>query len=255
MNSRRTLTYVGPLVLVLVALVGSRPGFGQQKIEMRNGIPVAPTGLWGKKLPTTPMIYDTAEGQRIRVAIVTKALAFPWSIVFLPNGDMLVTEREGRLRLIHNGALDPKPVAGGPVARNLGVSGEPGAVHGYMDLALHPKFAQNGYIYLSYTKPVDDKKQTTAIARMKWDGHAITETKDILVADIGTSRIAFGKDEKLYVTSVAVGGNAAQELNNLGGKVLRLNDDGSVPKETRLSGSPGRALRCIRSATAARSAS
>src|SRR5215467_4133458 len=206
--ARNTLVFAGPLVLVLVAIVGVQAGFGQQKIEMRNGIPVAPTGLWGKKLPTTPIIYDTAEGQRIRVAIVTKALAFPWSIAFLPNGDMLVTEREGRLRLIHNGAL-------------------------------HPKFAQNGYIYLSYTKPVDDKKQTTAIARMKWDGHAIAETKDILVADIGTSRIAFGKDEKLYVTSVAVGGNAAQDLNSLGGKVLRLNDDGSVPKDNPFVGKAG----------------
>jgi glucose/arabinose dehydrogenase len=230
---------VGPLALVLVATFGSRVLLSQQKVEMRGGIPVAPTGLWGKKLPTTPIVYDTAEHQRIRVAIVTKALAFPWSIAFLPNGDMLVTEREGRLRLIHSGALDPKPIAGGPIARNLGVSGEPGAVHGYMDLALHPKFAANGLVYLSYTKPVDDKKQTTAIARMRWDGHAIAETKDILVADIGTARIAFGKDEKLYVTTVAVGGNAAQELNNLGGKILRLNDDGSVPKDNPFVGKAG----------------
>jgi aldose sugar dehydrogenase len=219
------------LGIALVALVGSQVGFGQQKVEMRNGIPVAPTGLWGKKLPTTPMVYDTAEGQKIRVAVVTKAMAFPWSIVFLPNGDMLVTEREGRLRLIHNGVLDPKPIAGGPVARNLGISGEPGAIHGYMDLALHPQFATNHLVYLTYTKPVDEKKQTTAVARMKFENNAISETKDILVADIGTSRIAFGKDGKLYVTSVAVGGNSAQELNSLGGKVLRLNDDGSVPQD------------------------
>jgi glucose/arabinose dehydrogenase len=237
--ARKTVVLAAPLALVLMATIGSQTGFGQQKVQMRGGIPVAPTGLWGKKLPTTPMVYDTAEGQRIRVAIVTKALAFPWSIAFLPNGDMMVTEREGRLRLIHSGALDPKPIAGGPIARNLGVSGEPGAVHGYMDLALHPKFAENGLVYLSYTKPVDDKKQTTAIARMKFDGHAITETKDILVADIGTARIAFGKDEKLYVTTVAVGGNAAQELNNLGGKILRLNDDGSVPKDNPFVGKAG----------------
>src|SRR5215510_13055809 len=141
-------------VMVLLVVVGSQVGIGQQNVQMRNGIPVAPTGLWGKKLPTTPMIYDTAEGQHIRAAIVTKALAFPWSIAFLPSGDMLVTERQGRLRLIHNGALDPKPIAGGPVARNLGISGEPGAIHGYMDLALHPSFATNHYVYLTYTKPV-----------------------------------------------------------------------------------------------------
>jgi aldose sugar dehydrogenase len=228
-----------PLAVVLALTMGATAGLGQQKVVMRGGIPVAPTGLWGKKLPTTPMVYDTAEGQRIRVAIVTKALAFPWSIAFLPNGDMLVTEREGRLRLIHNGTLDPKPIAGGPVARNLGISGEPGAIHGYMDLALHPQFATNHLLYLTYTKPVDEKKQTTAVARMKFENNAITETKDILVADIGTSRIAFGKDGKLYVTSVAVGGNTAQELNNLGGKVLRLNDDGSVPQDNPFVGKAG----------------
>ena len=228
----------GPLALVLAVTAGSVVGLGQQKVEVMPGfgIPVAPRGLWGKKLPTTPMVFDTAEGQRIRVVVVTKALAFPWSAAFLPNGDMLVTERAGRLRLISKGVLDPKPIAGGPVARNLGVSGEPGAVHGYMDIALHPKFAENGFVYLSYTKPIDDKRQTTAIARGRWDGHALTETKDIFVGDIGTSRIAFGKDGKLYVTTVGVGANAAQELNNLGGKVLRLNDDGSVPKDNPFAG-------------------
>ena len=122
---------LGPLALVLVATVGSEVGFGQQKVEMMPGfgIPVAPRGLWGKKLPTTPMIYDTAEGQRIRVVIVTKELSFPWTVAFLPDGNMLVTERAGRLRIIRHGVLDPKPVAGVPAARNLGVSGDPGAVH------------------------------------------------------------------------------------------------------------------------------
>jgi glucose/arabinose dehydrogenase len=238
----RLVWFVSAFALLLVATVGSGVGSGQQKIQMQGGIPVAPRGLWGlkgKPLPTTPMVFDTAEGQRIRVVIVTKALAFPWSAAFLPNGDMLVTEREGRLRRISKDVLDPKPIAGGPIARNLGVSGEPGAIHGYMDIALHPKFAENGFVYLSYTKPIDDKRQTTAIARGRWDGHALTGTKDILVADIGTARIAFGKDEKLYVTTVAVGGNAAQELNSLGGKVLRLNDDGSVPKDNPFAGKAG----------------
>ncbi len=243
--------WIASLTVVLVA-AASYAGLAQRKVELMPGpagIPVAPRGLWpngtGKKLPTAPMIYDTAEGQKIRVAVVTKALVFPWSMAFLPGGDILVTEREGRLRLIHNGALDPKPIAGGPVARNLGVSGEPGAVHGYMDLALHPDFATNHYVYLTYTKPIDDKKQTTAIARMKFENNAITETKDILVADIGTSKITFGRDGKLYATSVAVGGNAAQRLDDLGGKVLRLNDDGSVPQDNPFVKSPANAKKEI----------
>ena len=244
MNTR----WIAPLALTLVVAAGSYVGFAQHKVDLMPGdlgIPVAPRGLWpngtGKKLPTTPMIYDTAEGQKIKVVVVTKALAFPWSLAFLPSGDLLVTEREGRLRLIHSGVLDPKPIAGAPMARNLGISGEPGAVHGYMDLALHPNFATNHYIYLTYTKPIDDKKQVTAIARMKFENNAVTESKDVFVGDIGTSRIAFGKDGKLYVTTVAVGGNAAQQLNDLGGKVLRLNDDGSVPQDNPFVKNPGNA--------------
>src|SRR6476646_7581309 len=247
MNTRWT----APLALTLV-VAASYAGLAQRKVELMPGdlgIPVAPRGLspngTGKKLPTTPMLYDTAEGQKNKVVVVTKALAFPWSMAFLPNGDMLVTEREGRLRLIHNGALDPKPIAGGPMARNLGVSGEPGAVHGYMDLALHPNFTTNHYVYLTYTKPVDEKKQTTAIARMKLENNAITETKDVFVGDIGTSKIAFGKDGKLYATSLAVGGNGAQRLDDLGGKVLRLNDDGSVPQDNPFVKNPANAKKEI----------
>ena len=230
------IRWAAPLALLLVATAGLQVGSGQQKVPMMPGglgIPMAPRGLWpngtGKKLPTTPMIYDTAEGQKIRVVVVTRALAFPWSLAFTPNGDILVTEREGRLRLIHNGVLDPRPIAGGPVARNLGVSGEPGAVHGYMDIALHPNFATNHLVYISYTKPIDAKTQTVAIARGRLEGHALVDTKDVYVGDLGTSKIAFGKDGMLYVTSVAVGGNDAQEVGKVGGKVLRLKDDGSIP--------------------------
>jgi len=239
--------WTASLSLALAVTAGSYVGLAQKKVDLMPGglgIPVAPRGLWpngtGKKLPTTPRIYDTAEGQKI-----TKALAFPWSLAFLPNGDILVTEREGRLRLIHNGTLDPKPVAGAPMARNLGVSGEPGAVHGYMDLALHPNFATNHYLYLTYTKPVNDKTQETAIARMKFENNAVTESRDIFVGDIGTSRIAFGKDGKLYVTTVAVAGNAAQRLDDLGGKVLRLNDDGTVPPDNPFVKNPANAKKEI----------
>ena len=80
---------------------------------------MAPTGLAGRKLPKLPMEFDTAEGQRIRVVAVTRALEYPFSVAFLPDGNMLVTERAGRLRIIRNGVLDPKPVAGGPARIGL----------------------------------------------------------------------------------------------------------------------------------------
>src|SRR6187455_1139456 len=125
---------------------------GQQKVEFRGGIPVAPSGLAGHKLPAKPVEFDTAEGQKIRVVAVTRALEYPWALAFLPDGSMLVTERAGRLRIIRNGVLEAQPVAGGPASFWTGESGLPGAVHGYMDIALHPKFAENKLIYLSYTK-------------------------------------------------------------------------------------------------------
>ena len=158
--------------LFVVALVAIATG--QQHVPFQNGIPVAPHGLAGRPLPKLPMEFDTAEGMRIRVVAVTRELEYPWGAAFLPDGAMLVTERAGRLRIIRNGVLDPKPVAGGPVAYFAGDSGLPGAVHGYMDVALHPRFAENHFIYLTYTKPLDEKRRIAALARAVWDGHALT---------------------------------------------------------------------------------
>jgi glucose/arabinose dehydrogenase len=75
---------------------------------------------------------------KVRVSAVARGLENPWSIAFLPDGSMLVTERAGRLRIIRNGVLDAQPVAGGPMAYGAGVSGLPGAVHGYMDWCCTP---------------------------------------------------------------------------------------------------------------------
>src|SRR3954468_5386601 len=235
---------VGSFAFLLAAAAGSRIGFGQQKVEMMPGgfgIPVAPRGLWGKKLPEKPVEFDTAEGHRIRVVAVTKALSFPWTVAFLPDGNMLVTERAGRLRIIKGGVLDPKPIAGVPAARNIGISGEPGAVHGFMDVILHPQFAQNHFVYICYTKPIDDKHQTTAVARGKWDGSALTETKDVFVGDEGidTARIAFGRDGMLYMTTSAAAGNSPQDPKSQSGKVLRLKDDGTVPGDNPFVGKAG----------------
>jgi glucose/arabinose dehydrogenase len=169
------------------------------------------------------------------VVAVTRALEYPWSLTFLPDGTMLVTERAGRLRVIRNGVLDPQSVAGGPASYWAVESGLPGAVHGYMDVALHPQFAQNRLIYLSYTKPLDEKRRTVAIGRGRFDGKALSDFKDIFVLDdAGTTRIAFGRDGMLYVTTT--GGNPKdptfpQNLKSQGGKVLRIRDDGTIPND------------------------
>ena len=228
------LRWLTPALVIVVAL-GSHVWAGQQKVTFQGGIPVAPLGLAGKKLPEKPVEYNTAEGQRIRVSAVTRALEYPWSLAFLPDGTMLVTERAGRLRVIRNGVLDPQPLAGAPKSYWAGESGLPGAVHGFMDVALHPQFAQNRLVYLSYTKPLDEKRQTVAIARGRFDGKALTEVKDLFVLDrAGTSRIAFGRDGMLYVTTTGTDPRDPkdpQNPNTQGGKVLRLRDDGTIPKD------------------------
>jgi len=222
----------------LLFLLSAAAAFGQHDVPFERGIPVAPKGLAHRKLPQLPIEYDTAEGQRIRVSAVTRDLEYPYSLAFLPDSGMLVTERAGRLRLIRNGVLDPKPIAGGPASYWAGESGEPGAVHGYMDIALHPRFAQNGFIYLTYTKPVDATKRVTALARGHWDGHALTDVRDIFVLDQGsTSQIAFGRDGMIYMTTT---GNDPQDPKTLGGKVLRLKDDGTIPSDNPFVGQAGK---------------
>jgi glucose/arabinose dehydrogenase len=180
------------VALLLFSMVGS----AQQQVPFRNNIPVAPTGLASRPLPDKPIVYDTAEGQKIRVVVVAKGLTYPWSLAFLPDGGMLVTERTGKLRIIRNGVLDPKPVEGVPASVYAGKSGDPGAVHGLMDLALHPKFADNHFVYLTYTKPLPNDKTTIALARGTWNGKALTDVRDIFVMEpgAGASRIAFGRD-------------------------------------------------------------
>jgi glucose/arabinose dehydrogenase len=229
-------THVNLLLLLAAAAICS----GQQNVPFDKtfNVPVPPTGLAGRKLPKLPMEFDTAERQRIRVVAVTRALEYPFSAAFLPDGSMLVTERAGRLRIIRGGVLDPKPVAGGPASYWAGESGAPGAVHGYMDIALHPRFAENGFVYLSYTKPLDDKKRVVAIARGRWNGQALTELRDIFVSDqSGTSRIAFGRDNTIYMTTT---GNDPQKPDTLGGKVLRFKDDGGIPGDNPFAGVAGK---------------
>ena len=167
----RMAWFAGSLALLVAVTLVS----GQQTVPFEKGVPVAPRGLAGRPLPALPMEFDTGEGQRIRVVAVARGLESPFSAAFLPDGSMLVTTRTGQLRMIRNGVLDPKPVAGTPASYWAGVSGFPGAIHGYMDVALHPEFAQNRFVYLTYTKPLDTQKRVVALARGKWDGNAITE--------------------------------------------------------------------------------
>jgi len=197
--------------------------------DQRNCCPAGPRALPSPPLGAGPWTWQTTEAN-IKVSIVARGIEHPYAMAFMDDGAILVTERIGRLRVIRNGVLDPTPLPNLPPMIYRGTEA------GMMDLALHPNFERNHAVYISYTKPLDEKRTTLAVARAVWDGKGLREATDIFVGEGGGGGpIVFGGDGMLYVASGGGGGggvpNATQLLNNIGGKILRLTDTGSVPKD------------------------
>ncbi len=187
-----------------------------------------PIGIPHIGLGDGPFTFDTAEQHKIRVTVVARGLVHPWSLAFLPDGGILVTERPGRLRIIRDGALRPEPLAGIPSVRAVGTAG-------LFDIVLHPKFAENRLVYFTYTKNGENGKFATTLARGRLGDTGLTEVRDLFSAEWnnlnGGSRIAFGPDGSVYFTISATTGNAAQDPASDYGKILRLRDDGSIPDD------------------------
>lgn len=189
-------------------------------------------------------VFETST-QPIRVVTLADELASPWGLEFLPNGDMLFTERTGQLRVFRNGALVAEPIHGVPEVRYK--------LHGgLLDVALHPNFSENDIIYLAYSKTVfrDGKEGgSTGIFRARYDGKQLLDGRDVFVADAWTtldvnfgSRIIFAADGTMFVSVGDRGPNGepfAQDLSVHNGKILRLNDDGTVPENNPFIGQPG----------------
>src|ERR1700686_1799617 len=135
----KMLYWIGTLFFASYAQQPSAPQGGRA-----GRAPTAPPAIiWpSPPLPDGPIVSDTGIQHQIRL-IVTKGFIQPWSMAFLPDGSILVTERPGRLRIVRNGVLDPTPVAGVPQVQAAGLAG-------LMDIALHPGFADNKLVYLTY---------------------------------------------------------------------------------------------------------
>jgi aldose sugar dehydrogenase len=229
--------------------------------DMRGVVPPGPKvpPYNSPSLGDGPWMFETYEQRHIKVSVVTKGLSHPWSIAFLPGGpstslgtgDILITERVGRLRLVRNGVLQPTPVKGTPQVVSIST------MAGLMDIALHPRFAENKWVYISYHKPVGMGKSvdgkdfplaSNSILRGTWDGNQLTNVKDIFVADdvdMEMSRIAFGQDGMLYMTIGGPGTGPPASLdrpqhgNDYAGKILRMTDEGGVPKDNPFVGKAG----------------
>jgi glucose/arabinose dehydrogenase len=194
-----------------------------------------------------PYTYDTAEQHRIRVVVVARGLSHPFSFAFLPNGDALVTERGKGLRLVRGATgtaarIEPQAVSGLPEMPAFRQSG-------LQEVVLHPAFATNRQVYFTYNKaggpgPTPNSRLSAiTLARGTLDGTAVTGVQDLFVGDFNPgatgSRIAFGADGMVYLTTGAPAGAQAQKLDTVYGKVLRLRMDGTVPPDNPFVGKDG----------------
>ncbi len=180
-----------------------------------------------------------------RVVTVAEGLEVPWSMAFLPNGDLLVTERPGRLRIVRNGRLLPQAVPGVPEVHAQGQGG-------LLDVVIHPAFETNRLVYLSFSKPLAGGASTTAVVRGRLEDDRLMGVEEIFEAETRGrghygSRMAFDDEGYLYVTvgdrQVPPAGDLeahpAQDLSNHHGVMVRLHDDGSVPEDNPFAGRAG----------------
>jgi glucose/arabinose dehydrogenase len=183
---------------------------------------------------------QTAAAPGFRQVTLLNGLEHPWSLAWLPDGSMLITERPGRLRIVRNGVLDPTPIAGVPQVLAAGQGG-------LMEVSLHPRFAENQLIYLTYSHGVRSTNQTR-LARARFDGKTLRDVQvifEVSPTKSGTqhfgSRIVWLPDNTMLL-AIGDGGNPpialngqlirwqAQNLRSHLGKVVRLNDDGTAPQ-------------------------
>jgi glucose/arabinose dehydrogenase len=235
--------FVTVSLVALIFVVAT--GRAQQAPAAQNTNFVDPSGGYqGFPLSDQPQVFKSG-GTSYRV-VPTKGLVRPWALAFLPGGDILITERGGRLRLVHNGVLDPQEIAGMPAVLHH-------RAFGLMDIALHPRFAENHLVYFTYSKPKAGETDvaSAALLRARYDGgHTLSNVQDVFVSNAFTdqasmSRMVFGRDGKIYMaigmTHPGKFGSPqdAQDPASHGGKVLRLNDDGSAPVDNPFAGRPG----------------
>jgi aldose sugar dehydrogenase len=190
---------------------------------------LAQIGVPARPLPDSPFVIDTAEQGSVRVTVM-KGLTLPWDLAFLPNGDLLVTERtNAQLRVVRDGAVDPEPIAGLPEISTASAGG-------LMSVKLHPQFAENGWVYLSYTKDARSGHRAVGLARGRLSGNTLTDVQELFSAEEPGGGVApglplvFGPDGYLYFGIGGANDEVAQRGDAYYGKVLRFNDDGTVPE-------------------------
>lgn len=179
--------------------------------------------------------YSTPRGPSDGLEIVASGLEIPWSIAFSPDGTLYFTERPGRVNVIRGGEVH--------TLLTLDVAAQPGQEGGLLGIELDPQFPENRRIYVYYTYRDEGGQRWNRISRYTETGDTLTDPTIILdnipAGDFHNGgRIKFGPDGKLYATTgETFKGQPAQDLDNLGGKILRMNPDGTAPPDNPFPGS------------------
>ncbi len=192
-----------------------------------------------KKPDNKSVDYIASEKLNYRIDTIATGLLNPWGLTFLPNNDLLVTERDGEIRIIRNGKLLDQKITGVPEVYKQGQGG-------LFEIKLHPDYKSNGWLYISYAAP-GNGGGNTAIMRAKLGGFNLINKQVIFQAQPFVSggnhfggRMEFGKDGKLYFSVGERGSKEnAQTLKNHAGKIHRINDDGSIPNDNPFVNTPG----------------
>ena len=235
MAGRRAATCTG-LVIASAAFIGACSGGASGAAMARDSVTV---------VAESAAVAQSAVS--FTVQPVADDLRFPLSMAFLPNGDLLVAEKEGTLRRVSNGIVSPASITGVPSV----VSSGQGGLH---EVALHPEFASNGLVYLAYAKATSGGRATTALARGRLEGDALVDVRDLFVAETNSSagqhfggRIAFDGAGHLFLSigdrgaspSGDLATHPAQDRSNHQGTIVRLTLDGDVPSDNPFVGQAG----------------
>lgn len=210
------------------------------KLSLTLATALCSVSLWtscGPKEPAVEPIDETFATQTdkllIKVDTLYSELENPWGMTWLPDGRMLVTERKGEILVFKDDKYTGEKIQGLPAVHNVNQAG-------LLDIALHPKFADNGWIYIAYAKNFEDTTAATTIMRFKLEGNTAVNQEDLITAGPAWkggrhfgSRIIFDNDGYLYFSNGDKGNIPmnAQDLTNAHGKIHRINDDGTIPSD------------------------
>lgn len=231
-----TKTPIALGTLFLLTMVGC-----SQTTSNAENSPQPNTATPSQEVSAKPTATAIAQAVSVRPVTVLEGLEHPWSMVWLPDGSQLITERAGRLRLVRNSKLDPTPISGVPQVFAEGQGG-------LMEVAIHPNFAQNRLVYLTYSAGTANANRTR-LARATFDGKSLQNVQvifEVSQAKSGSqhfgSRILWLPDRTMLL-AIGDGGNPpvsldgdlirkqAQNLRSRLGKIVRLNDDGTTPRD------------------------